>query len=281
MGEFDDDFDDLPTLVPQSPTSEDVASATVLNVSKNKRKREAEKLRKQKRRKVLGANDDESHLIIDETGNQGVNTAIGKLDPQLIADYVSQRVRRFEKELSSVELEDRSIPASAFVDTSSWQKERNLIQLPDFIETFSKVKGRGANLAKPPKNKGSPHTLVISAAALRAADLTRALRKFQSKEMAVGKLFAKHIKLKESIEYCQNTKIGIGVGTPSRIMDLIKEDALKIDSLRRIIIDASHIDQKKRGIFDIKETQKAMMDLLCYDKLKSRVLDREAVILFY
>jgi protein CMS1 len=30
---------------------------------------------------------------------------------------------------------------------------------------------------------------------------------------------------------------------------------LQIDRLERIVVDASHIDQKKRGILDMKETQ--------------------------
>ena len=31
--------------------------------------------------------------------------------------------------------------------------------------------------------------------------------------------------------------------------------ALQLDRLERIIVDASHIDQKKRGILEMKETQ--------------------------
>lgn len=53
---------------------------------------------------------------------------------------------------------------------------------------------------------GTPHTIIITAAALRATDLARAVKKFQTKESMVAKLFAKHIKLPESIELCNNTK---------------------------------------------------------------------------
>ena len=64
---------------------------------------------------------------------------------------------------------------------------------------------------------------------------------FQTKELVVAKLFAKHIKLKDAIEYVRKTwyvrklfipanlqpcntnwtSICIGVGTPSRIIDLL------------------------------------------------------------
>jgi protein CMS1 len=35
----------------------------------------------------------------------------------------------------------------------------------------------------------------------------------------------------------------------------IEQGALQVDKLERIIIDASHIDVKKRGILEMKETQ--------------------------
>ncbi|KAI5801704.1 U3-containing 90S pre-ribosomal complex subunit-domain containing protein [Peziza echinospora] len=279
----EDDFDDAPVLAPPSPSSGAVAAIEAVTQSKSKRKREAEKLKKHKKRRELGdeGEDDESHLIIDPTGRSGINTAIGKLDPSLIADFVGQKIRHFEKELSSIEMEDRYLPASVFVDSTGWPKARNLENYPDFLEAYSKVKGRGASLKKPREKNACPHTFVVTAAALRAADVNRALKKFQSKESHVAKLFAKHIKLKESIEFCQQTKIGMGVGTPGRILDLIKEDALSLDEVVRIVIDASHIDQKKRTIFEIKETQKGIMDLLSHEPLKKRILNGSTVIIFY
>jgi protein CMS1 len=39
----------------------------------------------------------------------GLNLAIAKMDPPLLADYVAQRTKRFEKDLSSIELEDKYI----------------------------------------------------------------------------------------------------------------------------------------------------------------------------
>jgi len=56
---------------------------------------------------------------------------------------------------------------------------------------------------------------------------------------------------------------------------------LKLDDLKRIIIDASHIDEKKRGIFEIKETQKGVMDLLCSRELRARLLDGSTSIIIY
>ena len=41
---------------------------------------------------------------------------------------------------------------------------------------------------------------------------------------------------------------------------------LKTEKLERIVIDGSHIDQKKRGIFDMKEVYAPLLKLLTPDR---------------
>lgn len=101
--------------------------------------------------------------------------------------------------------------------------------MPKFLETFARTKdgmSKETDLKTAPEATGSPHTLVVAGAGLRAADLTRALRPFQTKEARVEKLFAKHIKLKEAIESAKQTRMVIGVGTPQRIYDLLADGML-------------------------------------------------------
>lgn len=111
------------------------------------------------------------------------------------------------------------------MDTTAFSQDRVTDKLPDFLEQFagSRRKKKGKKLSDAPQEKGSPHTLVVAGAGLRAADLTRALRKFQTKESMVAKLFAKHIKLKEAIDTVKKTRMGVGVGTPQRIIDLLDD----------------------------------------------------------
>lgn len=40
----------------------------------------------------------------------GLNNAIAKMDDHLLVDYVARQTRRYESDLSSVELEDRCLP---------------------------------------------------------------------------------------------------------------------------------------------------------------------------
>ena len=75
--------------------------------------------------------------------------------------------------------------ANAIKDTTSWQKPRNLENLPEFLEEFS---GDAKALGEAPKANGSPHTIVVAGAGLRAAELVRSLRKFQKKGNSVSKL---------------------------------------------------------------------------------------------
>lgn len=153
--------------------------------------------------------------------------------------------------------------------TSTTTKPRTADHLPEFLEHFAGPKRR-KKLAHAHSEKGSPHTLVVAGAGLRAADLTRALRKYQTKDALVAKLFAKHIKLKESIETVKKARVSIGVGTPQRIIDLLEVRALKTEGLERIVVDASHIDVKKRGMLDMKETLVPLVDLLRRAEFKQR-----------
>ncbi|KKY17644.1 hypothetical protein UCRPC4_g05448 [Phaeomoniella chlamydospora] len=100
--------------------------------------------------------------------------------------------------------------------------------------------------------------------------VNRALREFQTKDAMVAKLFAKHIKLDEAIKTVQKSRIGIGIGTPARIKDLLSKDALKTGNLSRIVIDGSHVDQKKRTIFDMKDLFDPLLDILRRPELFER-----------
>ena len=51
---------------------------------------------------------------------------------------------------------------------------------------------------------------------------------------------------------------------------LISVGTLSFFSLEQVVIDCSHIDQKQRGIFDIRETQQPLIALLNQPELKCR-----------
>ncbi|KAK0717075.1 U3-containing 90S pre-ribosomal complex subunit-domain containing protein [Lasiosphaeria miniovina] len=228
---------------------------------------------KKKRKKVR---EDEADLDVEA----GLNRAFERMDSQLLADHIAQKTSRFGTDLSPIELSDLYISATAIKDTTSWQKPRSQNNLPDFLEAFSE---NPEKLQSAPRKLGAPHTIIVAAAGQRAADLVRSVRTFQQKGIPVAKLFAKHFKVEEQVAFLKKTRTGIAVGTPQRLIDLIDDGALSIEHLKRIVIDASHIDQKKRDITNMKETMLPLTKLLSRKDLKDKYANEEkpTELIFY
>jgi protein CMS1 len=133
------------------------------------------------------------------------------------------RIKWHLGDLDTAELDEKYLPSTAFLNTSEFELSRNLSNLPKYIEKFT-PKGKD-ELRDSVEATSSPHTLFVASSGIRAADLTRsiklrnlyllrlltsvsrALRVFRSDKAAVAKLFAKHIKLGESIEYVKKTRL--------------------------------------------------------------------------
>lgn len=133
--------------------------------STKKRKRATEDVpKKAKSKKAKSEEEDELDI------EAGINRAFAHMDNQLLADYVAQRTRKYESDLSMIELEDKYIPAAAIQDTTAWDKPRTTDNLPGFLEKFS---GNSTKLWSASKKNGAPHTIIVTGAGLRAADLAR------------------------------------------------------------------------------------------------------------
>ncbi|OLL23364.1 Protein CMSS1 [Neolecta irregularis DAH-3] len=170
--------------------------------------------------------------------------------PALQADYICGKIGVYYNEISTLERQDRYIPETVFTDTSLFG-ERSLTTISTFL-TISKVE-------KGCEEMGRPHTIVVSAAAIRVAELTREMRKMNAH---VLKLFARHIKVEQQIRMLKSQPVAIAVGTPGRLMALVEQDALLLDGIENVVVDTSHLDAKRRSIFDIPECGKDLLDLL-------------------
>lgn len=167
----------------EAPDDDAAASASPLPLA-------APKKQKPKQKKNPKASDDQDALLDLDLG---INTIFGRMDPDLLADYVAASTKRFGSDLSSVELSDLYVPASAIRDTTSFADARVKEKLPEFLESCvageSEIEQK--RLGSAPKEKGAPHTIVVAGAGLRAADLVRAARKFQKKDNVVAKLVSR------------------------------------------------------------------------------------------
>ncbi|KAF2021600.1 hypothetical protein BU24DRAFT_404601 [Aaosphaeria arxii CBS 175.79] len=247
--------------------------ADATSESKKARKKARRKENKKQKAKAINNDDLDQEL--------GVNHAFERMDSQLLADYINSRTRLYGTDLSSVELEDRFIPSRSIQDASAWDKPRTLNNLAAFL------KSRDPELKPTPsKPCGAPHTLVITASGIRAADVFRSLRSGLPtqgvKNPSVAKLFAKHMKLAEQVGHLNKSKIDFGVGTPERLSALLEQKALSTANLKRIVVDVSYIDQKKRGILDMKELQEPLIQLLVRQELRSvDNVDEGGLLVFY
>lgn len=123
---MDDDFDGTEVRADEAVAKPADAQ------SKRKRKREKEKANKQanppkKSKSGEDEDDDEDGGVklskpkpsktVTEKDDGSVNEKFAKMAPSMMADYVGQRLKFWERALSSVELEDKYIPGRSHART--------------------------------------------------------------------------------------------------------------------------------------------------------------------
>lgn len=108
---------------------------------------------------------------------------------------------------------------------------------------------------------GKPQALAVVVVCASAERCLQVLK--ECKLLKIGplaKLFARHMKLTEQVDFVTQKRPPVGVGTPNRVLKLVEYFAS--DAL--ILIDLS-VDSKKRCIVDMKDTQQdvfALVDLV-------------------
>lgn len=193
--------------------------------------------------------------------------AIASMGPSLLADHFAKSIRKEFPDSSSLELEDQYLPTKAFRDTTAFDKTHVAPNLPDFLEKFTE---NGKDALVHCEEGSGPHTLVITSSGIRTADVARELRVFNSAECQVAKLIAKHMKLKANVEHMKKNRVGIAISTPMRLRDLADADALKLEDVKRIVVDGSYKDEKKRSIFELNELFCPLVELLNRIEIRQR-----------
>ncbi|KAJ2917627.1 hypothetical protein MD484_g2805, partial [Candolleomyces efflorescens] len=214
-------------------------------ILKKRKRREKEKEKKAKKRKLA---------MVNEPIPQG---SIAAQSPEDLEAYLATAQKKSFKDMSDFELDDIRIPASAIADTTAWKGPRTLDQLVDFIMKI--LPTLHTRLGQRPKSNGAPTLLFITGAALRVADVARILRDKRlrgEKGGDIAKLFAKHIKLSEHVDYLRRTRVGAAPGTP--VADAATRrltGSLSVSALSHIILDVTFKDSKNRNLLDIPETR--------------------------
>eukprot|EP00762_Andalucia_godoyi_P002797 ANDGO_04446.mRNA.1 Protein CMS1 len=105
-----------------------------------------------------------------------------------------------------------------------------------------------------PQSPPAPHIiLIITHSALRALEIIKMVSK--SEERVVAKLFARHLKAEEQAQFLKTKDVGLGVGTPSRILQLYRMGALMPEKVSQLIFDVEP-DVKNMCVLTNNDTQK-------------------------
>lgn len=247
------------------------------------------------------------------TKNAAWDDKYSKLRPKELVELFAQAIKKYNSELAEIEVEDRNLPAQAFENCTDFTGPRLMRNLRTFLEVYAE--GGVAELSSC-SGVGSPHTIILSPGAMRCMDVKRTVERYGGKDSKIAKLFGKHIKYKDAKEYVEKTAFGLAVGTAGRVEELItgkrvdqqqqqqqtqsngdEEDeadeaqqsrqlqsstgVLKLDCLKRIVLDASYQDGKKRGLLNDEAAFTALISLVNVEAVKLRLIRKETQILIF
>lgn len=270
----DSEADEAPS---SSAAQEDPAPKKVRS-AEERRARRKERRAVTKKRKL-------AELGVDEEDGEGSSiataTAAAGLHVDQQADLFAALIRdHASKSLSSIELGDLYLPASAFLDTTSFDSSsssvRNLANLLSFLRRFTERE----TLEIATKENGRPHTLFLCPSAIRVADVTRALKPLKTKTGEPAKLFGKE-KVALQAAFLAKTRINVAVGVPGRVLATILNGALKVDRVEQIYLDSSYLDSKKRGILKIKEVVSDLLKIIQHESISTRIKENGCKIVLF
>lgn len=250
---LEDEWSGLNAQVSPSQDSEDPKAAKKRKKKERQRENKAKKRRLQEEQRETTA----SSKVEDESPDPTPSSnPANQRAPDVVEYLVKMQHKTFGSGISALELADMLVPESSIVDASQYTKSRTKDTLPEFIRQVAP--SLYTRLKDKPKSNGAPVALIVAGAALRVADLVRSCRPLRGQRGGeIAKLFAKHMKVAEQVEYLKQTAVSVAIGTPDRLGKLLSaEDGLKLTNLEYIVLDMTHRDAKNRTLLDIPETRK-------------------------
>ncbi|XP_050392943.1 uncharacterized protein C3orf26 homolog [Patella vulgata] len=160
----------------------------------------------------------------------------------------------FDGKLSSIEWDDLKLDTESDLFPANEKEKKASDYLQELFPKWTK-------LLQITSKPGSPLIIVLTASAIRAVDLNRELNEFKTKKCKTAKLFGKHLKASEQQQYLSKHVCHIAVGTPLRVLNLVKSGSLKLNKLEGIVLDWNKRDVKSKRMIDIPEVKQALLDL--------------------
>lgn len=177
-------------------------------------------------------------------------------EPAIIADYIMKLVSKISPDLSSIELQERTIPESQIVYTGNKVVNRRDIKaFKPFFEQYGLVKK-----TQPKKDL----VLVLCLSAIRVCEVVRVLR--ESFRGGALKLIKQN--KPDYDRRCLRSPSQIAVSTPGRIFKLQELKILDPKRIKQVVVDTSILDSKQRTIWDIEGTIELVSKLAHSNKVK-------------
>lgn len=248
-------------------TTADITEDTTIVVGK-KRKNKSEESKSQKKQKMEFEKENKKSLSNEKN--------------DIIVEKISSKIREIFPNLSPLELSDYYLKKENVIDTSEYNKEKNLTNLSNFIETFMKELIPSIKEYKRLRNKikkfetkkkfnkkfnktveipPRKFILILSISAIRSCDVHRATRDLEGGSV---KLINKN-PIGQDLKMLKTTWSRILNSTVERIdkiLEISKNDVernfedgltLKEEEIDTIILD-NYIDSKLRSVLDYCET---------------------------
>ncbi|RLP62054.1 hypothetical protein L150_00748 [Candida albicans Ca529L] len=203
-------------------------------------------------------------------------------NPEIIAEFINNKIRRKNPNLSALELTELYFNKSEIRSTSDFKDTRNLDNLSKYINSrFKNMLPKGVKKDKKKNNKNNKKgkkgdddsnkdaesenkeerkfIAIVSMSAIRACDIHRATKDLVGSSL---KLINKN-KLHIDLKLVESTRSRVLCCTPGRLSKVLnsEESGLSKDEIKIVIIDNSYLDTKKQNIWDIKETFESLKEL--------------------
>lgn len=230
---YDVDFSDQEVIT----EGKEIKSKAKKEAPKKKRKRDGDM--KQKKKQKMEEDVDRKRQLATK-------------DVDTIIDYLNEKVRRQNGDLSPLELADKYFTKQEVRLTADYAEARNLTNLELFIND------RFKNMLAPSKGE-TKFVSVLSLLAIRACDTHRATKDLKN---GLIKLINKN-KLAQDVMVMQKSNLRVVCLTPLRLLKVLaaEESEVKIGDIKIIIIDNSYLDKKQQNLWDLPESLAAVKEL--------------------
>lgn len=131
-----------------------------------------------------------------------------------------------------------------------------------------------------PKTIAEPVVIILTPEAARACDLIRALAPFHTASHHVGKLFGKHMDLAEQKQFLISKNSRVVVGSPNRILALLRAGVLSLSKCRAIVVDMQK-NKQTFTMFEFRDQRRDFFTLLQEGKFDARVSAGAGGIFFF